>query len=709
MKKVVSFLVALVMLLAMLPTTMVSAAKDFNYAEALQKAIYFYECQQAGPLPEWNRVEWRGDATMNDSVLGGWYDAGDHVKFNLPMSYTASMLGWALYEYGEQIESSGQRVHLENNLRFVLDYLAACDKGDHIVYQIGDGQRDHTWWGPVEVIEKKMERPTFTGKPTCVTAQMAAALAIGSIVLKDNTYLKHAKSLFELSDKTRSDADYTAAEGFYKSHSGWQDELLWAAVWLYLATDDVTYLNKAESIIPILNKQQQTDYIEYKWGHCWDDVHYGAILLLAKITDKQEYHDFVRMHLDWWTVGFKGERVRYVGDLAWLDSWGCLRYATTAGFLATVYADHITDTTLIDRYQTFAKNQVDYALGSTGRSYVVGFGVNPPEHPHHRTAHGSWTDQLEFPENHRHILYGALVGGPDSTGNYNDNIKDYVCNEVATDYNAGFVASLCSMYAKYGGTPLANFPEPEEKEDEFFVEGVIMNNNANDLSVKLLLNNRSAWPARMIKDLKYHYYVDLSEGVDPSDVTVSTNYIEPNMEATVSELLPYPGKENIYYVEVKYIDGTNIYPGGQSEYSAELQLRLTAKSGSNWDPTNDPSFKGLGTDNTPVKSTTITVYDGDTLIFGTEPDGTTPSATPPGQTPPPTPTPTGTTIVKGDLDGDGTFTSIDFGYMRMYLLGLRTLTEQQLKAADVDGNNSADSIDFGLMRRVLLGFQQAFN
>ena len=31
------------------------AAFEANYAEALQKSLYFYECQQAGPLPEWNR------------------------------------------------------------------------------------------------------------------------------------------------------------------------------------------------------------------------------------------------------------------------------------------------------------------------------------------------------------------------------------------------------------------------------------------------------------------------------------------------------------------------------------------------------------------------------------------------------------------------------------------------------------------------------
>src|SRR5512138_915875 len=112
---------------------------NFNYGEALQKAIYFYECQQAGPLPSWNRVEWRADATMTDAVLGGWYDAGDHVKFNLPMAYTASMLGWAEYEYKSAIQASGQLSYYENNLKFVLDYLANCWNGTTYTYQIGDG------------------------------------------------------------------------------------------------------------------------------------------------------------------------------------------------------------------------------------------------------------------------------------------------------------------------------------------------------------------------------------------------------------------------------------------------------------------------------------------------------------------------------------------------------------------------------------------
>ena len=33
---------------------------------------------------------------------------------------------------------------------------------------------------------------------------------------------------------------------------------------------------------------------------------------------------------------------------------------------------------------SFAENQINYILGDGGRSYVCGFGNNPPQRPHHR-------------------------------------------------------------------------------------------------------------------------------------------------------------------------------------------------------------------------------------------------------------------------------------------------------------------------------------
>lgn len=34
-------------------------------------------------------------------------------------------------------------------------------------------------------------------------------------------------------------------------------------------------------------------------------------------------------------------------------------------------------------YRSFAKEQIDYMLGDSGRSYVVGWGKNSPTQPHH--------------------------------------------------------------------------------------------------------------------------------------------------------------------------------------------------------------------------------------------------------------------------------------------------------------------------------------
>jgi hypothetical protein len=61
-------------------------------------------------------------------------------------------------------------------------------------------------------------------------------------------------------------------------------------------------------------------------------------------------------------------------------------------------------------------------------SFVVGFGTNPPTHPHHRSsscpdppAVCDW-NTFYSPAPNFHVLYGALVGGPKATDDqYTDN------------------------------------------------------------------------------------------------------------------------------------------------------------------------------------------------------------------------------------------------------------------------------------------------
>src|SRR5690625_6124847 len=107
----------------------VPPAQAHQYGEALQKSLYFCGAQQAGPLPEWNRVPWRGDSVPTDGqdvgvdLRGGWFDAGDHVKFGFPMASTATLLAWGGVAYRDAYEQSGQLQHLFNSLRFVHDYF----------------------------------------------------------------------------------------------------------------------------------------------------------------------------------------------------------------------------------------------------------------------------------------------------------------------------------------------------------------------------------------------------------------------------------------------------------------------------------------------------------------------------------------------------------------------------------------------------------
>ena len=593
---------------------------NYNYGEALQKSILFYELQRSGPLPEQTRCNWRGDSGLEDGadngldLTGGWYDAGDNVKFNLPMAYSAAMLGWSVYEDREAYEQSGQLEYILGDIKWVTDYLIKCHPEDEVFYyQVGDGNADHSWWGPCEVMT--MNRPSYCvtkdNPGSAVVGEAAAALAVASVVFRDvdkeyaELCLEHAKSLYEFSDSTRNDSGYTAANGFYNSWSGFYDELSWAGCWLYLATDDSKYLDNAKSCFT------QAGH-DYNWSLCWDDVHIGAAVMLAKITNEKTYKDEVQKHLDFWSCGTSdGERITYSPEgLAWLDQWGSLRYATTTAFVATVYSRWDgCPSDKVQVYWDFAESQADYALGSSGRSYVCGFGENPPVHPHHRTSQGSYCDNMNEPGEARHTLYGALVGGPDASDGYTDTVSDYNKNEVACDYNAGFTGLMAAMYSKYHGQTLIDFGAVEEVSgDEYSAECGLNVDGQDFAEIKAFIYNKTAWPARASENLEFRYFVDLSEiyeaGGDVSGVSINTNYMQ---SGRVDGLKVWNEDNHIYYLSVVFDDG-NLRPGGQSQYKSEIQVRMTSPNGA-WDNSNDYSYNNG-----------VVLMDGGELVFGTLPD-----------------------------------------------------------------------------------------
>lgn len=633
-------------------------AQNYNYAEVMQKTLFFYEAQRSGDLPEDNEVIWRADSALNDGadagldLSGGWYDAGDHVKFGLPMASSAMTLGWAVYEYGDIIQLAGLHAKTLNNIKWATDYfIKAHPAPNEFYYQVGDGSDDHTWWGPAEVIEEVMVRPAFkvttSSSGSTVTGATAAALAVASIIFEssDPAYaalcLGHARDLFNFAYTTQSDAGYREAIGFYDSFSGFWDELSAAATWLYLKTGEADYLVKAEEAASHWGTERRSNVWAYKWTHSWDDMHFMTAILLARITGKQIYIDAVERNLDFWQPG--GGVTYTPGGLAWLDRWGSLRYAANASFLAFVWSDTpLGNAAKKANYRTFAENQINYMLGDNPRnsSYVIGFGVNPPRNPHHRTAHGAWYNDINFPPDNRHLLFGALVGGPGSNDAYEDDRTDFQQNEVATDYNAGFFGALAKMYELYGGTILADFPanhfKPEsERLPEYFVRAKINSESDSSTGILTQTSNRSAWPATVRDDLSYRYFFDISEavaaGFSINDITVAQGSGEAGVVSG-----PWYWGGNVYYVEMD-LTGTKIYPAGRAESERESSFTISAPDGAAWDPSNDWSRQGLVSSPftfEPVDQTGMTgfipLYAGGVLLFGQEPPAD-------GDPPPPPP------------------------------------------------------------------------
>lgn len=654
------------------------AADGFNYGEAFAKSLMFYEFQKSGDLPDNQRNNWRGDSGMDDGadvgldLTGGWYDAGDHVKFNLPMSYTASMLAWSYLEDADVYQQSGQDQYILDEIKWANDYFIKCHPSANVYYyQVGNGGIDHSIWCSAEVMQ--MQRPAYkldmSNPGSAVSAETAASLAACATVYKtiDPSYyatcLQHAKELLAFAEATKSDSGYMQqAAGFYSSHSGFYDELSWASMWIYLATGDASYVTKAKEYSKYWGKVDQTDQIAYTWAHSWDDVHLGTSLLLAKYAGEASYKKVIENHLDYWTIGLNGSRVKYTPKgLAWLDVWGSLRYATTTAFLAAIYADWDgADQARAAYCQDFAKAQADYVLGSTGRSFVVGFGVNSPENPHHRTAHGAWENNCSGqPLESRHVLVGALVGGPDANDGYVDLRSDYTANEVADDYNAGFVGLMAKMYKDYGGTIDPNLNAVETVGEEVFLEAGInaqdSHNVINFVELKAIVYNRTAWPARVTDQLSYRFFVDISDvlaaGYSANDMKVSSSYSQGISK--ISELKAWDASKGIYYVEID-LSGDKIYPGGQSEHRRELQFRIAAPG--RWDYSKSPSLDGLmnSSSNNLQRALNMALYDNGTLIYGKEPSEIivtpTPTATPaPTDVPVPTATPTPTGIPSKEI------------------------------------------------------------
>ncbi|XP_061999460.1 endoglucanase 2-like [Rosa rugosa] len=469
-----------------------------NYANALQLATQFFDAQKSGKLVK-NRVAWRGDSGLQDGseegldLSKGMYDAGDLLKFGFPMAFTATVLSWAILEYGDQMKEVKQLGHAHDSLKWITDYLINAHPSPNVLYiQVGDPELDHNCWQRPETMTER--RPlvqintSFPG--TEVAAETAAAMASASLVFRkiDSSYskslLKHAEQLFNFADTYRGSYSVSIpqVQGFYNS-SGYGDELLWAATWLYHATGDLDYLKY------VTEQHGPTFAI---WGSpswfSWDDKHAATQVLMSRISffgaielpmaenlDLQMYRKTAEVFL----CGLIPDSPTAAPDrtdngLIWVEEWNCLQHAMSSAFLAVLYSDYMVTSQTEMLYcdgkiykpedlRSFAISQADYALGKNPMkmSYLVGHGGNYPQQVHHRgssipvdadTGCRDGFKWLYSPDQNPNVAVGALVGGPFQNDSYMDIRNNSKQGEPST-YNSALIVALLSGLVSTSSVP----------------------------------------------------------------------------------------------------------------------------------------------------------------------------------------------------------------------------------------------------------------
>ncbi|KAI7839646.1 hypothetical protein COHA_006645 [Chlorella ohadii] len=488
-----------------------------QYKQALGLNFLFYEAQRSGNLPETastgKRVTWRNDSHLSDPVVGGWYDAGDHVKHSYTIALSTLYISWAALDFASGLEAAGQLGYAKQAAKWGATYLAAChlpatkSLPERFVGLIGEPNEDHNYWGRPEEDHVGVSRTAYTwhrGKHAAsdmlgmvrtlrravvcfveALQHVSAALASASMLLKKDSpalassWLSHAQQLHTwATEKPGLFCDSLPSYQPVKQaglvpSSRYLDKLMLSSAWMYRATGNAMHLQRAYSYWKaesyhhhMLDFDSQTPAAA------------AALLHIARFTagasnlpGKAEYESWLtsQVLLPWAWANGTNSIIRTVKGMHRHQyySWGNLRQTANVAFIALLRAAQLPATSQHRKQLvTFAKSQIDYCLGKSGRSFVVGFGTSPPVRPHHRAASCKTTPDAQgrrvpcgweafwSTAPNPQVLRGALVGGPGGLGAqatsdtvYQDSRQDYAQNEVALDYNAGYQGALAGLLA----------------------------------------------------------------------------------------------------------------------------------------------------------------------------------------------------------------------------------------------------------------------
>jgi len=428
-------------------TPLRTAAGHLNDAHA---KVYF--------TPTFNKKDNAGPLTPTGAVIdasGGWWDAGDYMKFVQTHSYVVAFMLVGVRDFPNQMGAGSTTSNFTAEAKFGLDWLQKMwnDSSKTFYYQVavasgghayvGDHdiwrlpQVDDTYQNCVSPFEFICNRPVFQNSAGGAGAsispnlagRMAASFAECYQVFKTSNpsyadqCLLSAEHIFDLANTAPTGNLLTAGPFDFYPETEWRDDLEFGATELYFAlqpgnlpaglphTDPMFYLTAAAN-----------------WAHAYITGPGDAAdtLNLYDVTGLAHFELYRALGLAGNPTGLAVTQATLLADLKkQLDKavtqsgkdpfgfgfpWNV--YDTTShGFGLVVMADEYDNLTGTSTYATYASRWLANVLGTNawGTSLVVDDGSTFPLCMQHQV-----TNLIASPVNGPPFLKGAVVEGPNS-------------------------------------------------------------------------------------------------------------------------------------------------------------------------------------------------------------------------------------------------------------------------------------------------------
>ncbi|RDV25651.1 cellulase [Alteromonas aestuariivivens] len=385
------------------------------------------------------------------SAPKGWYDAGDYNKYvvNSGIStYTLmrTYLDFQPFYQNRQWnipESGNGRADILDEIAWNLDWMHSMQDADGGVYH----KLTTLQFSGAEMPAQATEARYVVQKSTAATLNFAAVFAMASRLYPEHAqaYLASAQMAWQWANRF-PDTEFRNPEDVATGEYGDQtfsDEFGWAAAELYLATQDIRYLNRFLSYNLTLSTPSWFDTASLAYISLLSD---GHELLSTTIYDQlsralMEYAADAARESDSSSFAVAMQERDFV--------WGSNSVALNKAMLVW----KAWQLSGIGQYRQVSLGLLDYILGRNplGMSFVTGFGQISPMKIHHRPSEA---DGILAP------VPGFVVGGPQNghqdgchyrsdlpAVSYLDDWCSYSTNEVTINWNAPLVYMLAAVMA----------------------------------------------------------------------------------------------------------------------------------------------------------------------------------------------------------------------------------------------------------------------